>query len=95
MAAGPKFFQVPSPNLALVPWLLYRVFLEGSGNMTDKTKIAKLPRARLKQIVDAELAKFERQEHAFRQAERNERATKLRLPLTATKYASIQSHERE
>jgi hypothetical protein len=84
-----------SPNLALVPSLLYRVCLEGSGNMTEKTKIATLPRARLKQIVDAELAKFERREHAFRQAERNERATKLRLPLTATRYASIQSHERE
>jgi hypothetical protein len=63
--------------------------------MTEKTTIAKLPRASLKRIVDDELAKFERRERAFRQAERNERATRLRLPLAATKFASLQSHERE
>jgi hypothetical protein len=43
--------------------------------------------------VDDELAKFERKEMAFQQAEREERASRLRLPLARENPAS-RRHER-
>ena len=56
--------------------------------------IAKTPRERFMQAVDDELAKFVRKEVAFQRAERDERATQLRLPL-ARHLASHQNRERE
>jgi hypothetical protein len=49
--------------------------------MIIRTGIAKTPREHFMRGVDDELAKFERKERAFRQAEREERAARLKLPI--------------
>jgi hypothetical protein len=49
--------------------------------MIRKERIARTPREHFMRAVDDELAKFERKEMAFQQAEREERASRLRLPL--------------
>jgi hypothetical protein len=48
--------------------------------MIERKGIAKTPREHFMQAAKDELEKFERKEIAFQQAERNERAMKLRLP---------------
>ena len=48
--------------------------------MVERKGIAKTPREHFMQAAKDELEKFERREIAFQQAERNERAMKLRLP---------------
>ena len=45
------------------------------------TPIAKSPREHFMRTVEDEFSKFESKERAFRQAEREERAAKLHLPL--------------
>jgi hypothetical protein len=56
------------------------------------TKIKATPREHFMRAVDDEFSKFERKERAFRQAERDERAAQLGLPI---KYlATIQIRER-
>ena len=62
--------------------------------MFRPTRISRSPREHFMRAVDEEFSKFERKERAFRQAERDERAAKLRLP-TARKQPSVQSNERE
>jgi hypothetical protein len=47
--------------------------------MVEPKRIAKTPRERFMQAAEDELAKFVRKEIAFQQADRNERAMKLRL----------------
>jgi hypothetical protein len=49
--------------------------------MIERKGIAKTPREHFMRAAEDELAKFERKERAFRQADRDERAAKLRLPL--------------
>ncbi len=44
-------------------------------------RIGRTPREHFMRAVDDELSKFERKEREFRQAERDERAAKLRLPI--------------
>jgi hypothetical protein len=53
--------------------------------MIKKERIARTPREHFMRAVDDELAKFERKEMAFQQAEREERASRLRLPLARAK----------
>ena len=48
--------------------------------MIERKGIARTPRDHFMQAAKDELEKFERKEIAFQQAERNERAMKLRLP---------------
>jgi hypothetical protein len=58
--------------------------------MVERKGIAKTPREHFMQAAKDELEKFERREIAFQQAERNERAMKLRLPsLGANNRAQI------
>jgi hypothetical protein len=59
------------------------------------TGIGKTPREHFMRTVDNELAKFERKERAFQQAERDERAARLRLPLPREHLRSTQNHERK
>jgi hypothetical protein len=61
--------------------------------MIRKERIARTPREHFMRAVDDELAKFERKEMAFQQAEREERASRLRLPLARENPAS-RRHER-
>jgi hypothetical protein len=49
--------------------------------MIERKGIAKTPREHFMRAVDDELAKFVRKEIAFQQAERDERAARLRLPV--------------
>jgi len=56
--------------------------------------IAKTPREHFMRAVEDELAKVEQRERAFQQAERNERAARLRLPLPPKNNLSISNHER-
>jgi hypothetical protein len=53
--------------------------------MVRRTTIAQIPREHFMLAVDEEFAKFERKERAFRNADRRERAERLRLPLTKGK----------
>jgi hypothetical protein len=48
--------------------------------MIERKGIAKTPREHFMQTAKDELEKFERKEIAFQQAERDERAMRLRLP---------------
>ena len=48
----------------------------------SKRKIMKTPREHFMRAVENELAKFERREIAFQRADRDERAAKLRLPVS-------------
>jgi hypothetical protein len=50
--------------------------------MIEQKKIAKTPREHFMQSAAAEIAKFIRKEIAFQKADRDERATKLRLPIS-------------
>ena len=50
--------------------------------MVEPKRIAKTPRERFMKAAEDELAKFVRKEMAFQQADRNERAMKLRLPIS-------------
>ena len=50
--------------------------------MDEPKRVAKTPRERFVQAAEDELAKFVRKEIAFQQADRNERAIKLRLPIS-------------
>jgi hypothetical protein len=61
--------------------------------MFRPTRISKSPREHFKRAVDEEFSKFERKERAFRQAERDERAAKLRLPIDRNQ-SYILSNER-
>jgi len=45
------------------------------------------PRGQHKRDIEAELSKFEQKERAFRQAERDERAAELRLPIAPRRTA--------
>lgn len=49
--------------------------------MIERRGNAKTPREHFIRAAEDELAKFERKEWAFQQADRAERATRLRLPL--------------
>ena len=50
--------------------------------MIERKKIAKTPRAHFMQAAANELARLVRKEIAFQNADRNERAMKLRLPIS-------------
>lgn len=50
--------------------------------MTERTGIAKTPREHFMRAARDELAKFVRQEMAFQQVDRDERALNLRLPIS-------------
>ena len=50
--------------------------------MIERKKIAKTPREHFMQSAAGELAKFVRKEIAFQKADRDERAMKLRLPIS-------------
>jgi hypothetical protein len=49
--------------------------------MIERKGTARTPREHFMRAAEDELAKFEHKERAFRQADRDERAAKLRLPL--------------
>jgi hypothetical protein len=49
--------------------------------MYKSTRIKKSPREHFMREAENEFSKFERNERAFRQAEREERAAVLRLPI--------------
>ena len=50
--------------------------------MIERKKIAKTPREHFLQTAADELAKFVRKEIAFQKTDREERAMKLRLPIS-------------
>ena len=50
--------------------------------MIERKKIAKTPREHFMQSAADELARFVRKEIAFQKADRDERAMKLRLPIS-------------
>jgi hypothetical protein len=50
--------------------------------MIERKKIAKTPRDHFMQAAADELARFVRKEIAFQKADRDERAMKLRLPIS-------------
>jgi len=50
--------------------------------MIERKKIAKTPREHFMQAAADELARLLRKEIAFQNADRNERAMKLRLPIS-------------
>ena len=77
-------------QLASVPLLDYRDSFLGRREMSRPTRIVRSPREHFMSAVDDEFSKFERQERALRQAEREERAAKLKLPVSlATKHLAI------
>lgn len=49
--------------------------------MIERKPISKTPREHFIRVAEDELAKFVRKELAFQQAERQERAIRLRLPI--------------
>jgi len=49
--------------------------------MVRRTTIGKTPREHFMLALDEEFAKFERQERSFQNADRKERAERLRLPV--------------
>ena len=59
--------------------------------MCRPTRIVRSPREHFMRAVDEEFSKFERKERAFRQAERDERAAQLRLPIVRNQ--SVRSDE--
>jgi hypothetical protein len=63
--------------------------------MVRERSIAKTPREHFMRTVDEELAKFERKERAFQQADRDERAARLRFPLARENLPSMQKQERK
>ena len=63
--------------------------------MVEPKRIAKTPRERFMRAAEDELAKFVRKEIAFQQADRNERAMKLRLPISVRNLESGHSRARE
>ena len=63
--------------------------------MVEPKRIAKTPRERFMRAAEDELAKFVRKENAFKQADRNERAMKLRLPISVRNSESGHSRARE
>jgi hypothetical protein len=65
-----------------------------SGRRITVARIAKIPREHFKRTVEDELAKFEREERAIRQADRDDRAAQLRLPIARSNSASPQNHKR-
>jgi hypothetical protein len=56
--------------------------------MVRRTTIGKIPREHFMLAMDEEFAKFECQELALQNADRNERAERLRLPVTKDKEKS-------
>ena len=50
--------------------------------MIDRKRIAKTPREHFMQAAADELARFVRKEIAFQKADRDQRAMKLRLPIS-------------
>jgi len=62
--------------------------------MVRERSIAKTPREHFMRTVDEELAKFERK-RAFQQADRDERAARLRFPLARENLPSMQKQERK
>jgi hypothetical protein len=58
--------------------------------MTSRRPHILNPREHFMRAVDDEFAKFERKERAFRQAEREERAAELRLPIVQARPATEQ-----
>jgi hypothetical protein len=63
--------------------------------MVEPKRIAKTPRERFMRAAEDELAKFVRKEIAFQQADRNERAMKLRLPISVRNSESGHGRARE
>jgi hypothetical protein len=63
--------------------------------MVEPKRIAKTPRERFMRAAEDELAKFVRKEIAFQQADRNERALKLRLPISVRNSESGHSRARQ
>jgi hypothetical protein len=55
--------------------------------MIRQNQIRETPREHFRRAVEDELSKFERKERAFRQADRDERAAKLRLPVNRDRLA--------
>jgi hypothetical protein len=62
--------------------------------MIRQTGIAKTPREHFMRAAEDELAGFMHKEIAFQKAEREERATRLRLPITRKNPAAVQTCER-
>ena len=62
--------------------------------MIERKWIAKTPREHFMRAAEDELAKFVRKELELRRAERNERAVRLRLPVSPERSTSVQSRER-
>jgi hypothetical protein len=62
--------------------------------MFKPTRIVSSPREHFMRAVDDELAKFERKEWEFRQADQQERAAKLGLPLPRSRPSTNQGDRR-
>lgn len=62
--------------------------------MVKRTTIAKTPREHFMRTADEQFAKFEREERALRQADRDERAARLHFPLARENLPPIKSDER-
>jgi len=59
--------------------------------MVRRTTIGKTPREHFMLALDEEFAKFERQERSFQNADRKERAERLRLPVKGQREAGSSS----
>jgi len=63
--------------------------------MIERKKIAKTPREHFMQAAAYELARFVRKEIAFQKADRDERAMKLRLPISLGNRETGQNRARK
>jgi len=63
--------------------------------MIKQTGIARTPREHFMRAAEDELARFVRKEIAFQKAEREERATRLRLPIPRKDPAAVQTCEQK
>jgi hypothetical protein len=63
--------------------------------MVERKKIAPTPREHFMQAAADELARFVRKEIAFQKADRDERAMKLRLPISLGNRNTGHSRARE
>jgi hypothetical protein len=95
VAALARYFglEVAEAGGEKAPWRLFSscnslIGFQGGAIMIKRTTIGKTPREYFMRTADDEFAKFERQERALRQAEREERAAQLRLPLARNRTTS-------
>jgi len=61
--------------------------------MIDGRGITKTPREHFMRAAEDELAKFERKERVFRQADRDERAARLKLPVDTAAIHTRESRQ--